>query len=66
MFKFEDQFSPVEKPKKATENHVKELNDKIDKLTNQVSGLEQQLSNVLKILDTVALDARATRRMVRH
>ena len=64
MMEFE--FSPVEEPKKATEKHVKELNDKIDKLTNQVSGLESQLSDVLKILDTVALDVRATRRMVRH
>lgn len=64
MMEFE--FSPVEEPKKATENHVKELNDKINKLTNQVSGLESQLSDVLKILDTVALDVRATRRMVRY
>lgn len=65
----EVEFSPADEPKKATEKHVKELNDKndkIDKLTNQVSGLEQQLSTVLKILDTVALDVRATRRMVRH
>lgn len=64
MMEFE--FSPVDEPKKATEKHVKELNDKIDKLTNQVGGLEQQLSTVLKILDAVALDVRATRRMVRH
>ena len=64
MMEFE--FSPVEEPKKVTEKHVKELNDKIDKLTNQVSGLEQQLSTVLKILDIVALDVRAIRRMVRH
>ena len=64
MMEFE--FSPADEPKKATEKHVKELNDKIDKLTNQVSGLEQQLSTVLKILDVVALDVRATRRMVRH
>lgn len=62
----EVEFSPADEPKKATEKHVKELNDKIDKLKNQVSGLEQQLSTVLKILDTVALDVRATRRMVRH
>ena len=66
MFKFEDQFSPAEKPKKATEKQVKELNAKIDKLTNQVSGLEQQLYTVLRTLNAVALDARATRRMVRH
>ena len=64
MMEFE--FSPADEPKKATEKHVKELNDKIDELTNQVSGLEQQLSTVLKILDVVALDVRATRRMVRH
>ena len=64
MMEFE--FSPADEPKKVTEKHVKELNDKIDKLTNQVSGLEQQLSTVLKILDVVALDVRATRRMVRH
>lgn len=64
MMEFE--FSPAEEPKKATEKHVSELNAKIDKLTNQVSGLESQLSDVLKILDTVALDVRATRRMVRY
>ena len=64
MMEFE--FSPADEPKKATEKHVKESNDKIDKLTNQVSGLEQQLSTVLKILDAVAFDVRATRRMVRH
>lgn len=59
-------FSPVEEPKKATEKHVKELNEKIDELTKQVNGLEKQLSDVLRILDTVALDVRVTRRMVRH
>lgn len=36
----EVEFSPADEPKKETEKHVKELNDKIDKLTNQVSGLE--------------------------
>lgn len=56
MFKFEDQFSPAEKPKKATEKHVKELNDKIDNLTKQVDSLENQLSEVLKILNTIAYD----------
>lgn len=51
-------FSPVEEPKKATEKHVNELNDKIDKLTKQVDGLEKQLSEVLKTLNTVAHDVR--------
>lgn len=52
MMEFE--FSPVEEPKKATEKHVKELNDKIDNLTKQVDCLENQLSEVLKILNTIA------------
>lgn len=38
MMEFE--FSPVEEPKKATEKHVKELNDKIDNLTKQVDGFD--------------------------
>lgn len=62
MMEFE--FSPVEEPKKATEKHVKELNDKIDNLTKQVDGLEEQLSEVLKILNTVAHDVRRIDRRV--
>ena len=62
MMEFE--FSPAEEPKKATENHVNELNVKIDKLTNQVSGLESQLSNVLQILDKIAYDVRMIDRRV--
>ena len=62
MMEFE--FSPVEEPKKATEKHVKELNDKIDNLTKQVDGLENQLSEVLKILNTVAHDVRRIDRRV--
>jgi len=54
----EFEFSPVEEPKKATEKHVKELNDKIDNLTKQVDCLENQLSEVLKILNTIAYDVR--------
>lgn len=64
MMEFE--FSPIEEPKNATEKHVNELNAKIDRLTNQVGELESQLSDVLKILNTVALDVRATRRLVRR
>ena len=62
MMEFE--FSPVEEPKKATEKHVKELNDKIDNLTKQVDCLEKQLSEVLKILNTVAHDVRRIDRRV--
>lgn len=62
MMEFE--FSPAEEPKKATEKHVKELNDKIDNLTKQVDGLEKQLSEVLKILNTVAHDVRRIDRRV--
>lgn len=57
-------FSPVEEPKKATEKHVKELNDKIDNLTKQVDCLENQLSEVLKILNTIAYDVRRIDRRV--
>lgn len=60
----EFEFSPSEEPKKATEKHVNELNAKIDKLTNQVSGLESQLSNVLQILDKIAYDVRMIDRRV--
>lgn len=56
MMEFE--FSPAEEPKKATEKHVNELNAKIDKLTNQVDGLEQKLSKTLQILDKIAYDVR--------
>lgn len=62
MMEFE--FSPVEEPKKATEKHVKELNDKIDNLTKQVDCLENQLSEVLKILNTIADDVRRIDRRV--
>ena len=62
MMEFE--FSPVEEPKKVTEKHVKELNDKIDNLTKQVDDLEKQLSEVLKILNTVAHDVRRIDRRV--
>lgn len=62
MMEFE--FSPVEEPKKATEKHVKELNDKIDNLTKQVDSLENQLSEVLKILNTIAHDVRRIDRRV--
>lgn len=62
MMEFE--FSPVEEPKKATEKHVKELNDKIDNLTKQVDSLENQLSEVLKILNTIAYDVRRIDRRV--
>lgn len=62
MMEFE--FSPVEEPKKATEKHVKELNDKIDNLTKQVDCLENQLSEVLKILNTIAHDVRRIDRRV--
>lgn len=62
MMEFE--FSPVEEPKKATEKHVKELNDKIDNLTKQVYCLENQLSEVLKILNTIAYDVRRIDRRV--
>lgn len=62
MMEFE--FSPVEEPKKATENHVNELNAKIDKLTNQVDGLEQKLSKALQILDKIAYDVRMIDRRV--
>lgn len=58
------EFSPVEEPKKATEKHVKELNDKIDNLTKQVDSLENQLSEVLKILNTIAYDVRRIDRRV--
>ena len=60
----EFEFSPVEEPKKATENHVNELNAKIDKLTNQVDGLEQKLSKALQILDKIAYDVRMIDRRV--
>lgn len=62
MMEFE--FSPAEEPKKSTEKHVNELNAKIDKLTNQVDGLESQLSNVLQILDKIAYDVRMIDRRV--
>ena len=62
MMEFE--FSPAEEPKKATEKHVNELNAKIDKLTNQVDGLESQLSNVLQILDKIVYDVRMIDRRV--
>lgn len=62
MMEFE--FSPVEEPKKAIEKHVKELNDKIDNLTKQVDCLENQLSEVLKILNTIAYDVRRIDRRV--
>lgn len=62
MMEFE--FIPVEEPKKATEKHVKELNDKIDNLTKQVDSLENQLSEVLKILNTIAYDVRRIDRRV--
>lgn len=60
----EFEFSPVEEPKKATEKHVNELNYKIDKLVKQVDGLEKQLSEVLKTLNTVAHDVRRIDRRV--
>lgn len=62
MMEFE--FSPAEEPKKATEKHVNELNAKIDKLTNQVDGLEQKLSKALQILDKIAYDVRMIDRRV--
>lgn len=62
MVEFE--FSPADEPKNATEKYVKELNEKIDALTKQVDVLEQQLSDVLKILDTVARDVRRIDRRV--
>ena len=62
MMEFE--FIPVEEPKKVTEKHVKELNDKIDNLTKQVDSLENQLSEVLKILNTIAYDVRRIDRRV--
>lgn len=62
MMEFE--FSPVEEPRKATEKHVNELNAKIDKLTNQVDGLEQKLSKALQILDKIAYDVRMIDRRV--
>lgn len=62
MMEFE--FSPVEEPKKATEKHVNELNAKIDKLTNQVDGLEQKLSKALQILDKIAYDVPMINRRV--
>ena len=43
---------------------MNELNAKIDKLTNQVDGLESQLSNVLQILDKIAYDVRMIDRRV--
>jgi septation ring formation regulator EzrA len=60
----EFEFSPAEEPKKATEKHVNELNAKIDKLTNQVDGLEQKLSKALQILDKIAYDVRMIDRRV--
>lgn len=62
MMEFE--FSPVEELKKATEKHVKELNDKIDKLTNQVGELEQTLSRVMSTLNDVAYNVRSISRRV--
>lgn len=62
MMEFE--FSPAEEPKKATEKHVNELNVKIDKLTNQVSELEQTLSRVMSTLNDVAYNVRSISRRV--
>ena len=57
-------FSPVEEPKKATEKYVKELNDKIDKLSNQVSELEQTSSRVMSTLNDVVYNVRSISRRV--
>lgn len=62
MMEFE--FSPVEEPKKATEKHVNELNDKIDELSNKVSELEQTLSRAMSTLNDVAYNVRSISRRV--